>query len=322
MRIAGFLPIVVVLLAAIAPGAGWAQEFPSRPLRWVVPSGPGNPMDTLSRAMAQEVAKIVGQAVVIENKPGAGGLVGYEYVAKRVPADGYALVTAQPDALASLPVTVKDIQVDLQKDLAPIMSLASGRLVLAVSATRPWKTFNELVADARANPGKLNYGSMSKSTAFFLEIVSRDLGLGMFDVPFGGNLPAYSQALSEGTAHSALMSETTFGTFGDKLRALAITGDQRSPAMPQLPTFRELGFPQITGFGFSVNTTGGTPAPIVEKLNAAMARALQQPGVRATLARLKLDAAPDTSPQATARALSELSRTFADAAQRSAYKPQ
>ena len=309
-----------LLALHLAPVA--AQDFPSKPIHLVVPSGPGNPQDVVARTLADEMGKLIGQPVVIDNKPGAAQLLGYEYVARQVPADGYTLVVGNLETMASLPVTVKNIKIDMQKDLVPVMDIAAGRYVLAVSSRAQWKTLDEMVAEARSNPGKLNYGYMSLSTSFLLEVVLRDKALKVVDVPFGGNLPAFSQALTEGTAHMAVLSEPTFNALGDKVRAVAVTGDERNPAMPGVPTFTELGSPQITGFSFSLNAPAGTPKPVIDKIHAAAVRALQQPGLRATFAKMGLTIARDTSQEAARKTLAGSARMFADVAAKTGFQPQ
>lgn len=285
------------------------QEYPAKTVRLVVPSGPGNPQDIVARTLAQELTRLIGQPVVIENKPGAGQLVGYEYVARQAPADGYTLAIGLLETMA-MPLSTKDIQIDLLKELVPIISIGSGRLLLAIPSTQPWRSFNDLVSNAKASPGKLNYGYMSQSSSFLLEIILRDLGLNVVAIPFGGNSGAYAQAMTQGSVQMTIVSESTFKSFGDKVRAVATTGEQRNPAMPDVPTLGELGFPQIVGFSFALFAPAATPRAVIDKINSATARSLQQPALRATFAKMGLDPARDTAPAAVSKSLSDLSRMF------------
>lgn len=314
-----------VFLAFAAAGAAvpaTSQEFPNKVVRIVIPSGPGNPQDVMARALGQEMTKLLGQPVVVENKPGAAQLIGYDYVAKKVPADGYTLVLGVVDVMVSLPLTMKEAQIDFEKDLAPITNVAAGRYVLAASAKQPWKSFRDLVADAKSHPGKFSYGYMAKSTSFMMEVLLRGSGLAVVEIPFGGNLPAYSQAMSEGSIQLAVLSQPTFNAWGDKVRALAITGEQRHPALRDVPTFAEVGFPQIAGINFSLFAPAGTPKAVIDRLNAAAAQSLQQPGMRATVEKMGLEIAKDTSPDAARKTLAALARLFSDVARVTGVKPQ
>ena len=297
-----------------------AQEFPTKPLMLIVAQSPGTPPDVGARTIAPELSKFIGQPVIVENKTGAGNVIGYEYVAKQAPADGYTLLVVTVESLASLPVTSKDLRFDPLKDLPPVINLVEGKLVLGSSAKFPWKNFNEFVAYAKANPGKLNYGSAAPTVRLASEILLRGLGADVTYVPYAAAGP-YFQGMLSGDVHMGFISESAVFSMGDKLRVLAVSGDKRSVRFPDIPTFSELRHPQIPGASLSLNARIGTPKPVLDKLSSAASRALQQPELRARFAKIQYDVV-DQSGESAIKKLEDIARIFADVAKKVGIQPE
>ena len=317
-RAAGAL--VAGWLAAGLAGGAAAQEYPNRPIRLVVPNTPGTIADIFGRALAQEMARTLGQPIVVENRAGANGTIGLEYVIKQLPADGYVFISTAVTALAGLPVTVKELRFDPLKDIPPFIGVAEGPYVFGSPAAAPWKSFAELVAHAKANPGKLNYGSPGTTVRLPMEALVRALGVQVVHVPYTGGAP-YMQALVANEVQLGLIPESSANTMGERFRALAVTGDSRRPARPDVPTFRELGFPQIRGLAYSLNAPAGTPRAAIEKLHAAASRALKQPELRERMAKMGFEVT-DQTPEVAAAALADEAKFMAEVAQRIGLQPQ
>ena len=317
--------VVVALLVGGVFAAGTlsarAQDYPNKPIRFVVAGAPGVAPDIVARLLAAELSTSIGQQVVVENKPGAGQLIGFEYVAKQVPADGYTLLLTDVSALALLPVIAKGLRFDPLKDLPPVIGFAEGRLLLAMSSQLPWKTFNELVAHLKANPGKLNYGASAPANRFPTIAVLRGLSLDATYVGFS-NGGAYMQAIIGGTVQMGTISEGTATVGGEKLRILAITGEQRHPTTYRdVPTFAEVGLPGIPGLTYAVNVPLGTPEPVIGRIYAAASRALQSPDAKARFAKVGWDVI-DRKPDAIAKMIAEQGRFFADVAKKAGIQPE
>jgi len=313
---------VVCLGAAFAASAipVGAQEFPTKPIRLIVPNTAGTLTDAIVRVLGPELSKQLGQPIVIENKPGAGNVIGLDYVARQVPADGYTIVISSTSSTAMLPVTVKELRFDPLKDLPPFIGLVEGRLFLGTSSLAPWKTFQELVANAKANPGKLNYGSPAPNTLLMTEALLRGLGLTVTHVPYSAGGPYYT-ALASGEVHMGFVNETITNSMAGKLRVLAVTGDQRHAQYPDIPTLGELGFPSLRSLGFSLNAPAATPKAVFDRLHAAAAQALRQPEVKAQYAKLRLDIIAQ-SPEAALKSLLDDARLFAGIARQVGLKPE
>lgn len=312
-----------LLLGAIftvCAGSASAQEFPARPLRLIVPNSPGTLTDAIARVVAPEMSKQLGQPVIVENKAGAGNVIGLEYVAKQVPADGYTIVISSTSSTAMLPVTVKDLRFDPLKDLPPIIGLAEGRLFLGSSAQLPWKTFGEMVSNARANPGKLNYGSPAPNTRLMTEALVRGLGLSVVHVPYSAAGPYYL-ALASGEVQMGFVNEAITASLGTKLSILAVTGERRMAEYPNIPTLSELGYPSLRSLGFSLNAPAGVPKPVFDRLHTSASQALQQPDVKAQFSKLKLEITAQT-PAAANSSLIEEAGLYADIGAKAGIRPE
>jgi tripartite-type tricarboxylate transporter receptor subunit TctC len=306
---------------ALIAGVAFGQQYPSKPVRIIVPSTPGVSTDLIPRAVAPVLAKILGQAVVVENKPGAGMMLAFEYVAKQVPADGYTVAMVSVADLVLYPLTVKDVRFDALKDLPPLVDISEGPYFLNSSATLPWKSFPEMVAYARANPGKLNYGASSPSTRLPMVTLFRELGIDAVYIPYNSGAP-YIQGVVSGEVHLGLTSEATVVNFKEKVNALAATGNQRRSTFPNVPTLTELGYPNVkAAVTFSFNLPAGTSKPIVDRLNAAANQALQTPEVKSFIAKFGYEAVGGTAEFAANR-LADSARAFADAARAAGIRPE
>lgn len=308
-----------IVCAAMAQSA-IAQTYPNKPVRFIVPSAPGAAADILARTIAPGMSQILGQPVVVENKTGAGSLIGFEYVAKGVPADGYTGIIAAVTGLAILPVISKDLRFDPLKDLQPVINLAEARLIFGSPSTAPWKTLAELVAHAKANPGKLNHGGSNVTVRFWNDALIRDLGLNVLYVPYKDS-GAYYRGLTANEIQMGFAAESSAISMGDKFRALATTGAQRNPNAKDVPTLAELGHPQIFGVGYALNMPAATPKAALEKLHDAAAKSLQQPDANTRLKNIGLT--PDGgSMDAAVKRLAEEASVLAKIAKATGFQMQ
>jgi tripartite-type tricarboxylate transporter receptor subunit TctC len=309
------LAIVLSCLASLAA----AQEFPARPVLLVAPAAPGTPADIVARIMQPVIGQLLGQPVVVENRTGAGSLIGYEYVAKR-PPDGYTLASVSVVQLASFPPTVKELRFDPLKDLVPVIGLVEGRLFLCATTKVPWNGMKEMITYSKANPGRLNYGSSAPNTVLLSEALYRELGVNAVHIPYptGGGV---IQGLVAGDIQLGFIGESAVIPLKGRLQVLATTGEGRSPLFPDTPTFAELGIPNVPGLGYSLNAPAGTPKEIITKLHDAAARALDMPEVKARFAQHQLVIVKST-PEAAAKDLADQGALFSDVATKIGFKAQ
>jgi tripartite-type tricarboxylate transporter receptor subunit TctC len=281
------------LLAAVD---AQAQSYPTKPIRMIVPSLPGGPVDVMARLVGDRMAQGLGQAVVIENRSGAGAIIGSRAVAS-AEADGYTLLLGASGSLAVTPALYKNAGYDPVKSFAPIGAVSQGVLVLAVTPSLPVKTVPELVAYAKANPGKLNYGSgLGTTTHAAWGLFKVQTGTDILYVPYQGAGPAITDLLA-GLMHmiidapGALLGHVRDG----KLRALAVTTSKRSADFPDLPTMVESGYPDfLMTFWTGVVAPAGTPEPIVARLNAAINEGLHSAEMKQRLAQFQVEPLPGT----------------------------
>ncbi len=314
------LIVMLGVLLGSQSGLSVAQEFPSKPIRVVVASSPGSSSDLAARVVVPEMSKALGQPVIVENKPGAGQIIGLEYVARQMPADGYTLAVPTVEALVLLPLLTKDLRFDPLKELPITAMIAEGRLVLASAIKFPWKTFGELVAYIKSNPGKLNYGSSSAAIRITTVAITRQFGLDVVYVPYSAGGP-YIQALSAGQIEMGIAGVASAVAMGDRVRVLAVTGTQRRPPFLDAPTFAELKLPPLRGTSYSLNSRIGTPKAILDRIHAATARALQQPEVRAALANILLEPVEE-SIEASAKGLADLAALYGDTVKKAGIQPE
>ena len=304
-----FVAAVLVCLLGLFCAEPYAQSaapvtdsavasFPSKPLRFVVPYPPGGPLDVMARVLAEKVKASLGQPIVVENKPGAGGNIGADVIAKAQP-DGYALVMGAVATHAINPWLFASIPYDSVKDFAPVALVASVPNVLLVNIDFAQKnniqTVQDLVAYARNHPGQLNYGSGGSGSAGHLAgaLLSARAKIEMVHIPYQGAAPAQLALLS---GQSALMFDNLAAAANlireKKVKALAVTTKVRSGVLPELPTMQDAGVePFDIGTWFGVFTTAGTPPAVIEKLHTAYVAALAEPEVKERLKTMGSEAA-------------------------------
>ena len=303
--------------------AAHAQTYPYKPLRIVVPFGAGGVADLTARTVAQKMSEGLGQSVVIDNRPGAGGIVAAEMVAKSEP-DGYTLLLMS-NANAVSAGLFKALSFDPVKDFTPVSLMGTFDLAIVTSADSRFQSLSELLAWAKANPGKLNIGSINIGSTQHLtaELFKSVAGLDAQVVPFNGT-PAVMTALRGNQIDVAVevLSPVLPQIKGGALRALAVTGPKRNMALPQVPTAKESGLPQLlstswNGLGVPVKT----PQTVVDRLNKEVNAALQNPAVRQKLLDLNVEPHPSTVPQAHEWLETEIKR-WGDVIQRASIQKQ
>ena len=280
MKTLKWLCAVAALALALPAGA---QGYPSKPIRFVVPYPAGGPLDTVARLLAQKVGESMKQPVVVDNKPGAGGNIGADLVAKS-PPDGYTILMGAVATHAINPTLYSSIPYDAVRDFTPITQVASTPNVLVVNPAVPANDVKSFIAHAKANPGKLNFGSGSTGSAGHLagELFNAQAGVKMTHVPYKGAAPAMQDLLG---GRIELMFDNLASSLAQvkagKVRALAVTTAKRSSLAPDLPTIAESGLPEFDiSTWFGVFAPAGVPRDIVERLHAEFTRALAAPDVR------------------------------------------
>jgi len=273
--------IAAALLLAVAASAACAQSWPDKPVRFLMSAPAGSSIDVVGRAIADKLKDRLGQPVVVENKPAAGGVVAVGETAKAAP-DGYTMVLAFNGPLSITPLLQKT-QYDVQKDLAPVITTTSQPNVLAVNAQVPAKTVKELVAYAKANPGKLNYASVGPGSSSHLngELLKSLAGIDIVHIPFNGSPPAVTATIQGETQMIfAVMQPLQAQIQAGKLRALGVTSAKRFPLLPDLPTIAESGYPGFVSLAWNgVLVPAGTPKPVIARLNAEINAILKEPDV-------------------------------------------
>jgi tripartite-type tricarboxylate transporter receptor subunit TctC len=264
-----------------------AQAYPNKPIKMIVPFPPGGPTDGMARIVSDRLGQVLGQSIVIENKGGgAGGSIGAKFVASADP-DGYTILITPGGSLTTGPAVHKNIGYDPDKAFVPVAQVMESPLFLCVHPSVPVKTVAELVAYAKANPGKLSWGSQGFGTAPHLlaELFKLDNGVNILHVPYRGTAPMLA-AIVAGEVQVVADPSTTIlpHILSGSVRALAVTTPKRSPKQPDVPTTAEAGFPKFRStFWLGVVAPAGTPTEIVDKLNAAFRESLAPAETRARL---------------------------------------
>jgi tripartite-type tricarboxylate transporter receptor subunit TctC len=274
--------VVAAMLHAMAccsaAFANDADHYPSKPLRLIVPFAPGGSADVIGRAVGEQLQHELGESVLIINRDGAGTIVGVNYATHSAP-DGYTLLLSG-DAATINTASGRTLPYDFTKDLQPVSILFTGPQVLLVNKASPFKTLTDLVNNARANPGRLKYGSSGVGTSVHLSLEAFNAAAGIkgVHVPYRGVAPAITDLMGGQIDYViAGLSYALPAIKGGSLKALAITSDKRSPLMPDLPTAKEQGVNVLTAGWYGLFVPEGTPPQIIDKLNAATQTALKSP---------------------------------------------
>ena len=274
----------LLLGAALAATSAGAQGWPDKPIKFIVPAPAGSSLDVLARVIGDKLK--LGQPVVVEDRPGAGGTLATDQVAKS-PPDGYTMVISFNGPLAFGPHLYSHLPYEPQKDLAPVIITSSQPNVLVVNADLPVHSLKELVAYAKANPGKLNYASVGNGSSSHLtmELLKLDAGLDIVHVPFNGSPPAVKATIQGETQMMfAVMPPLKPQIEAGKLRAIAVTTAKRFPLNPDIPTIAESGYPGFEALAWNgVLVAAATPRPIVQRLNSEINAILKNPEVKAQL---------------------------------------
>jgi tripartite-type tricarboxylate transporter receptor subunit TctC len=307
--------VALFFLAVLVWGIAAAQEYPSKPIKLVIPFGPGSLADAVPRLIQPALEASLGQRLVIEHRPGAGGNVGAQAVLA-APPDGYTLMMAATNNLVINQYVFRDMKFDPLADLQPVALVAEVPLILQTHPSVPAASLREFIAHARANPGKLNYGSPSTATLphLAMEIFARAAGLQLVHVPFKGGAPAMNALIANDVQAMLIGYATTAGQVkSGQVRPLAVASDKRLAALPQVPTFGEAGFPElqaaVPGNWWGMVAPKNTAPAIVERLAREVRSALADPATQKKYQDLGLTPVGST-PAEFAAALPEQARKW------------
>lgn len=297
-----------IAVLALLPALALAQSFPTKPVRFIVAYPPGGSVDLHARYIGQKMAENLGQPVVVEDRPGGNTHIAAEYVARSAP-DGYTLFHTLDSTMTLNQALYSKIPFDPVKDFAPVARLASGNSIVVANPGLPVKSIRELIEYSRANPGKVNFGATSANTQLAGEQI-RMRGADMVYVPYKGTAQLV-QALLAGEIHVVIDGLTNYVPYvkEGKLRGLATLAPGRDILLPQLPTIRESGYPEIERLGWwGLFAPAGTPGPVIARLNAAALWALKQPDFLEKQAALGLVPRPSTPEELGAQVKEDIAR--------------
>ncbi len=275
---------LATVFAALSPVAGSAQAvYPNKPINFIVPYGAGGGADARSRQIAQKMSVILKQPIIVENKAGAGGNIGTEFIARATP-DGYTIGMGNFAPMSVNKTLFGNLRYDPETDLLPIVLIEKGPLVLVVNPKSPYKTVKEIVDAAKAKPGILTYssGGIGGSHQLSAEIFKQSAGIDMIHVPYKSGSAGLTDLMADNVTMMFDQMYSAMPSIGaDKLRPIAITSKKRSPLLPNVPTFAEAGYPKVEVLNWQgLVAPKGTPKVIIDKLNAAANEALKDPQLR------------------------------------------
>ena len=294
--------LVALLLIAADPAQAQtsAQTWPNRPIKLIVPTGPGAATDVMARMMSESVSRALGQQLVVENLPGASGIIAHQAAARAAP-DGYTFIFTNTSGLATNPVTFKTLPYDPTKDFTPVaMVVDFGPQMLSVNAEVPVKSVAELIAHAKATPGKLSYAVTAGAAPFAARLLNKRANLGMVEVPYK-SAAQMAQDVASGTIPVLISSMAAANAMvqAGKIRRLALTATKRFPPLPDLPTINET-VPGVTMDGwFVVVAPAGVPPDAVKRLNAAIGEFLKGEDINKRLAGFGLGTSGAGTPEST-----------------------
>ena len=303
-----FQVLCLVAAAAVSAAAG-AQTWPAKPVRLVVPYTPGASNDTLSRATAQSMAPLLGQSIVIDNRPGAGGMIGAENVARAEP-DGYSILNVQASFATNVAIRAK-MPYDVFKDFAYIGMMTRSPMIVVVHPSLPVKSMKELVALAKKRPGELNYGSSGTGGSNHLatELFAKAAGVRIVHVPYKSMGPAMVDLMG-GNVQLVITSlpSALVQVKAGRMKALGMASAQRSSFAPEIPTVTEGGVPYVAELWWGLAAPGKTPPEIVNRLSDALRKAMQTPQLKEHYAREGGEPLPMTPPEFTQYVFAEVNR--------------
>ena len=284
MRFIQSLFISALYLGAIIPATSFAQSnYPNKSINFIVPYGAGGGADSRSRQIALKMSAILKQPIIVDNKPGAGGNIGTEFIAKAA-SDGYTIGMGNFAPMAVNKTLFGNLRYDPETDLTPIVLIEKGPLVLVVNPSSPYKTVQDIVAAAKAKPGILTFssGGIGGSHQLSAELFEQNAGIEMIHVPYKSGSAGLTDLMA---GNVTMMFDQMYSAMpsikADKLRAIAITSKKRSPLLPNIPSFSEIGYPKVEVLNWQgLIAPKGTPKAIIDKLNAAANEALQDPTLR------------------------------------------
>ena len=272
-----------LILIVFAQCSAWADNYPSKPINFIVPYGAGGGADSRSRQIAQKMSVLLKQPIIVDNKPGAGGNIGTEYIARAAP-DGYTIGMGNFAPMAVNKTLFGNLRYDPETDLTPIILIEKGPLVLVVNPNSPYKTVQDIVAAAKAKPGSLTFssGGIGGSHQLSAELFQQNAGIEMIHVPYKSGSAGLTDLMA---GNVTMMFDQMYSAMpsikADKLRPIAITSKKRSPLLPDVPSFTEAGYPKVVVLNWQgLIAPKGTPKAIIDKLNAAANEALKDPQLR------------------------------------------
>ena len=279
--------LLAVVVGVLLAGSAWAQPYPNKPIRLVVPYPPGQGTDVLARLIAERMSASIGQQVVVDNRPGAGANIGTDFVAKAAP-DGYTLLMGTNATHAMNAAMYPSIPFDPVKDFAPVMLVGTLPMVLSANPAFPAGSLREVAALAKAKPGSINVALPSSTARVVLELLKQSDGGDLFGVPYKGSGAALTDLMG---GQVQLIIDTVTASIpqisAGKIKAIAISSGQRTESAPNIPTFSESGLPGFDLVAWNaLFAPRGTPPEVVNLLNGEVAKALAQPEVRARLLRM------------------------------------
>jgi len=297
--------------ALAAAGPALAQTYPDKPVKLVVPFPPGGSTDVLARLVARKLGEVLRQSVVVENKAGAGTIVGADYVAKATP-DGYTLLLSAATTFTVNPVTYSRLPYDSLKSFEPLGMVGSTALVLLANPAVKADTLKQLVAEAKATPGGMSYGSYGAGTTahFAGEMINAATGMGLLHVPYKGSAPAMADLIGN---QIPLSVDTVVAAApqikGGKVKAIAVTSATRSMLLPQVPTAIESGYPGVSlSTWFAIVAPKGIPAPVRQTLDAAIASMMKDPALQQSMTANGFEPEYGSAGEYRARVTSEIAR--------------
>ncbi len=299
-RILASATLIAAALCGVSGEAAAQADYPNKPIRLVVPFPPGESLDAVARTVSEPWGRLLGQNIIVDNRPGAGGMIGTENVAKAAP-DGYTILMGNVGGLAIIPAINPRVSYDMSKDLTPISQVANVPFFLYVGATQPFQSLQDVIDYAKKNPGKLNYASTGIGSGVHLagELFKSQANIDIVHVPYKGVAQALPDIISGGI--QMVFYPITFlpQVKAGSLRVLVVTAPKRSASLPDVPTSAEAGMPDLIASSWHmVLAPSGTPKPIIDKLAKTLIQVLADPAVQEKLNNLGAETVASTPAEA------------------------